>query len=102
MLILTGVTLRTSLPSTETFAPEGYEVTLNTPCESSSSARRAAGTPSKNRAATRAIGLHTRLRVGIPLLLSLRRGLSAWIRSMSQRGRWSLHHYLLSYALRIS
>ncbi len=67
-----GVTLPVFLPSTETFAPEGNDVTFNAP----ESARRATGTPSKNSAVTRATALHPRIRVGIPLLLSLRRGVS--------------------------
>ncbi len=73
-LILMGVTLPVSMPSTETFAPEGNDVTFNTPFDPS--ARRATGTPSKNSAMTRAIALHPRIRVCIPLLQNLRRGLS--------------------------
>src|SRR5216684_2732232 len=62
-LILMGVTLPVSMPSTETFAPEGNEVTFNAPLDES--ARRATGVPSKNSAVTRAIVLHPRIRVCI-------------------------------------
>jgi len=72
-LILMGVTLPVSMSSTETFAPEGNDVTFKTPFES---ARRVTGTPSKNNAVTTAIALYPRIRDCIPLLLNLRRGLS--------------------------
>src|SRR6266481_8072129 len=63
-LTLMGVTLPVSTPSTETFAPEGNEVTFNAPFELSS-ARTANGVPNKNSAVTRAIALHPRIRVCI-------------------------------------
>ena len=72
-LILMGVTLPVSTPSTKTFAPEGNDVTFKTPFVS---ACRAAGPPSKNSAVTTAIALYPRIRVCIPLLRNLRRGLS--------------------------
>src|SRR5260370_19857353 len=61
-LILMGVTLPVSTPSTETFAPDGNDVTFKAPFEES--ARRATGTPSKNSAT--AIAVHPRIRVRIP------------------------------------
>src|SRR5260370_6255705 len=63
-LIFIGVTLPVSTPSTETFAPEGNEVTFNAPFDES--ARRATGVPSKNSAGPTEIVLHPRIRVGIP------------------------------------
>src|SRR5260370_34234309 len=76
-LMFMGVTLPVSTPSTETFAPEGNEVTFNAPFDES--ARRATGVPSKNSAVTRAIVLHPRIRICITLLLNLRRGRPDWL-----------------------
>src|SRR6266446_8022987 len=76
-LTLMGVTLPVSTPSTETFAPEGNEVTFNAPFDES--ARRATGVASKNSTATTAIALHPRIRVCITLLLNLRRGRPDWL-----------------------
>src|SRR5260370_36711708 len=70
-LILMGVTLPVSTPSTETFAPEGNDVTFNAPFDPS--ARRATGTPSKNSSISREIDLHLRIRFYLPLFHNLRR-----------------------------